>query len=86
MNNNDEVRDHLENELSVPCYDWYDSRLVSDEIAQMARLKYFDGGNAHLINQIDKMSAEEAKALLKKLVNDSVDVGISIIKLGGQLS
>ena len=86
LNNNDEVRDHLENELSVPCYDWYDSRLVSDEIAQMARLKYFDGGNAHLINQIDKMSAEEAKALLKKLVNDSVDVGISIIKLGGQLS
>ena len=80
------VRNHLESYLTVPCYSWYNSRQVNDEIQKMARSKYLDGGNTLLLNRIDHMSADEAKALLRKLVNDSVDVGISIMLHEGETS
>lgn len=81
---NDEVRKHLEKYVPESYYQWYGSPTVSSEIKKLARSKYLNGGNSSVMKKIDDMSADEAKQLLKSLVTDDVEVGISIISKEGE--
>jgi hypothetical protein len=80
----DEVRKHLEKYVPESYYQWYGSPTVSSEIKKLARSKYLNGGNSSVMKKIDGMSADEAKQLLKALVTDDVEVGISIISKEGE--
>lgn len=81
---NAEVRKHLKGCVPETYDQWYGSPAVASEIRKLARSKYLSGGNSAVMKKIDQMSADEAKALLKSLVTDDVEVGISIIdKEGG---
>lgn len=81
---NVEVRRHLKDYVPETCYQWYGSPTVASEIKKLARSRYLNGGNSAVMKKIDKMSADEAKALLKSLVTDDVEVGISIITKEGE--
>ena len=65
-------------------YQWYGSPSVQSEIQKLARKSYLNGENNAVMEQIDRMSADEAKQLLKKLVTEDVEVGISIISKEGE--
>ena len=43
-----------------------------------------NGGNDTVMKRIDEMTPDEAKRLLKQLVADDVEVGISIINREGE--
>lgn len=79
LTDNAEVRRHLRDHVPEGYYQWYGSPAVASEINKLARSKYVNGGNSAVMKKIDKMSADEAKALLKSLVTEDVEVGISII-------
>lgn len=80
----DEVRRHLRDRVPESCDQWYGSPTVAAEIKKLARSKYLNGGNSAVMKKIDDMNADEAKALLKRLVTDDVEVGISIINKEGE--
>ena len=80
----DEVRRHLRDHVPESCDQWYGSPTVDAEIKKLARSKYLNGGNSAVMKKIDDMNADEAKALLKRLVTDDVEVGISIINKEGE--
>lgn len=84
LTNNDEVRKYLEKVVPETYYQWYGSPTVDTEIKKLARSKYLNGGNIPVMKKIDGMSADEAKKLLKSLVTDDVEVGISIIAKEGE--
>ena len=52
-------------------------------VEKLANSKYRTGGNSVVMQRIDKMDAEEAKKYLRKLVQEDVEVGISIISKEG---
>ena len=79
-----EVRKHLKDYVPENCDQWYGSPVVASEIKKLARSKYLNGGNSAVMKKIDQMNADEAKALLKRLVTDDVEVGISIINKEGE--
>lgn len=80
----DEVRRHLRDHVPESCDQWYGSPTAAEEIKKLARSKYLNGGNSAVMKKIDDMNADEAKALLKRLVTDDVEVGISIINKEGE--
>lgn len=84
LTDNDEVRKYLEKVVPEAYYQWYGSPTVGTEIKKLARSKYLNGGNTSVMKKIDDMSADEAKHLLKTLVTDDVEVGISIIAKEGE--
>ena len=84
LKDNDEVRKYLEKVVPETYYQWYGSPTVIEEIKKLARSKYLNGGNTPVMKKIDDMTADEAKQLLKALVTDDVDVGISIIAKEGE--
>ena len=84
LTDNDAVRQHLKDYVPENYYQWYGSPTVNAEIQKLARSKYLGGGNNAVMARIDDMSAEEAKSLLKALVEDDVEVGISIITKEGE--
>lgn len=77
------IRDHLEKVIPREPYAWYGDPAVSVEIEKLANSKYRTGGNSVVMQRIDKMDAEEAKSYLRKLVQEDVEVGISIISKEG---
>lgn len=84
LTDNGEVRRHL-CECVPESYDqWYGSPAVAAEIKKLAGSKYQKGGNRAVVEKIDHMKEDEAKALLKRLVTDDVEVGISIISKEGE--
>ena len=77
------VRDHLEKVIPKTPYSWYGDPAVSTEIEKLANSKYRTGGNMIVMQCIDQMNAEEAKKYLRMLVQEDVEVGISIISKEG---
>ena len=84
LKENDEVRRYLRDHVPENCDQWYGSPTVQTEIRKLARSKYLNGGNSAVMKRIDDMTSDEAKDLLKKLVADDVEVGISIITKEGE--
>ncbi len=78
----DKVRDALDH-LSVDVYDWRDNPGVKTKVAKLADAEYNAGGSDKVLMKIDKMNDAQLKQYLKRLVKDSITVGIEILANGG---
>ena len=78
----DKVRDTLDR-LSVDTYDWRDNPSVKGKVKQLAEAEYNAGGSEKVLLKIDKMDDAQLKQYLKRLVKDSITVGIEILTNGG---
>jgi len=78
----DKVRDALDH-LSVDVYDWRDNPGVKTKIEQLADAEYNAGGSDKVLLKIDEMDDAQLKQYLKRLVKDSITVGIEILANGG---
>lgn len=78
----DKVRDTLDR-LSVDTYDWRDNPSVKGKVKQLAEAKYNAGGSDKVLLIIDEMDDAQLKKYLKRLVKDSIVVGIEILANGG---
>jgi hypothetical protein len=77
----DKVRDALDN-LSVDPYDWRDNPSVKGKVKQLAEAEYNAGGSDKVLLKIDEMEDARLKQYLKRLVKDSITVGIEILANG----
>lgn len=78
-----DVKDYIQSRCTTPIYDWYGSPSVQKKVAEYASSVYRTSANSGVMQRIDDMSPDEAKAYLKRLVKDDVEVGISIITSEG---
>ncbi|MRR05466.1 MAG: hypothetical protein EG828_00750 [Deltaproteobacteria bacterium] len=78
----DKVRDTLDR-LSVDTYDWRDNPSVKGKVKQLAEAEYNAGGSDKVLLKIDEMDDAQLKQYLKRLVKDSITVGIEILTNGG---
>lgn len=78
----DKVRDALDH-LSVDVYDWRDNPGVKTKVEQLADAEYNAGGSDKVLLKIDEMDDAQLKQYLKRLVKDSIKVGIEILANGG---
>ena len=78
----DKVRDTLDR-LSVDTYDWRDNPSVKGKVKQLAEAEYNAGGSDKVLLKIDEMDDAQLKQYLKRLVKDSITVGIEILANGG---
>lgn len=78
----DMVRDKLDH-LSVDTYDWRDNPSVKGKVKQLADAEYNAGGSDKVLLKIDEMDDAQLKQYLKRLVKDSITVGIEILANGG---
>lgn len=76
------VRDALD-PLSVEVYDWRDNPEVKAKVKQLADAEYNAGGSDKVLLKIDQMDDAQLKQYLKRLVKDSITVGIEILANGG---
>jgi hypothetical protein len=74
----DTVRDSL-NSLSLDTYDWRDNPSVKIKVKQLAEAEYNAGGSDRVVQKIDEMDDAQLKQYLKRLVMDSITVGIEIL-------
>jgi hypothetical protein len=74
----DKVRDKLDH-LSVDTYDWRDNPSVKTKVKQLAEAEYNAGGSDKVLMKIDEMDDAQLKQYLKRLVKDSMTVGIEIL-------
>jgi hypothetical protein len=77
----DKVRDALDH-LSVDVYDWRDNPGVKTKIERLAEAEYNAGGSDKALQKIDEMDDAQLKQYLKRLVKDSITVGIEILANG----
>lgn len=78
----DKVRDTLDR-FSVDTYDWRDNPSVKGKVKQLAEAEYNAGGSDKVLLKIDEMEDAQLKQYLKRLVRDSITVGIEILANGG---
>ena len=78
----DKVKDKLDH-LSVDTYDWRDNPSVKSKVKQIAEAEYNAGGSDKVLLKIDDMDDAQLKQYLKRLVKDSITVGIEILADGG---
>jgi len=81
--NINKVRDKLEL-LTVETYDWRDNPSVKNTVKQLAEAEYNAGGSNKVLTIIDKMDDTQLKQYLKKLIKDSIAVGIEILTNEGK--
>jgi hypothetical protein len=74
----DKVRDTLDH-LSVDTYDWRDNPSVKSKVKRLAEAEYNAGGSDRVLLKIDEMDDAPLKQYLKRLVKDSITVGIEIL-------
>ncbi|OGQ95915.1 MAG: hypothetical protein A2521_02980 [Deltaproteobacteria bacterium RIFOXYD12_FULL_57_12] len=74
----DKVRDTLDR-LSVDTYDWRDNPSVKGTVKKLAEAEYNAGGSDKVLLKIDEMDDAQLKQYLKRLVKDSMTVGIEIL-------
>lgn len=78
----DKVRDKLEH-LSVDTYDWRDNPSVKTKVKQLAEAEYNAGGSDRVLLKIEEMGDARLKQYLKRLVKESITVGLEILADGG---
>lgn len=78
----DTVRDKLDH-LAVDIYDWRDNPSVKGKVKQLANAEYNAGGSDKVLLKIDEMDDTQLKQYLKRLVKESITVGIEILANGG---
>jgi hypothetical protein len=77
------VRDALDH-LSVDVYDWRDNPGIKIRVEQLAYAEYNAGGSDKVLLKIDEMDDAQLKQYLKRLVKDSITVGVEILANGGR--
>jgi hypothetical protein len=77
----DKVRDKLDH-LSLDTYDWRDNPSAKGKVKQLAEAEYNAGGSDKVLQKIDQMDDAQLKQYLKRLVKDSITVGIEILTNG----
>lgn len=77
-----QVRDALDR-LSIDAYDWRDHPAVKDKIKQLADAEYNAGGSDKVLLKIDEMNDQQLKQYLKRLIKDSIAVGMEILENEG---
>lgn len=77
----DKIRDTLDH-LSVDTYDWRDNPSVKGKVKQLAEAEYNAGGSEKVLLKIDKMDDAQLKQYLKRLIKDSITIGIEILANG----
>ena len=83
IHNLNDVKEYIQDRCSTPVFKWYDSQAVRTLVKEFASSVYRTSANTDVMHKIDNMLPEEAKAYLKRLVKDDVEVGISIINSEG---
>ena len=78
----DKIRNTLDL-FSVDTYDWRDNPSVKGKVKQLAEAEYNAGGSDKVLLKIDEMDDAQLKQYLKRLVKDSITVGIEILANGG---
>jgi hypothetical protein len=68
----------------VDTYDWRDNPSVKAKVRQLAEAEYNAGGSKKVLKKIDDMDDTHVKQYLKKLVKDSILVGIEILSDTGR--
>jgi len=74
----DKVRDALDH-LSVDTYGWRDNPNVKSKVKRLAEAEYNAGGSDRVLLKIDEMDDAQLKQYLKRLVKESITVGIEIL-------
>jgi hypothetical protein len=75
----DKVRVTLEDYISADTYDWSGNPVVKSKIKQLADDEYNSGGSDKVLLKIDEMDDSQTKQYLKRLVKDSITVGMEIL-------
>jgi len=80
----DKVRDTLDS-FSVDTYDWRDNPNIRAKVKELAEAEYNAGGSDKVLLKIDEMDDARLKLYLKRLIKDSITVGIEILAdVGGK--
>ena len=79
---NDDVRNELEIKFRGEVYQWYPKNsFLKNLLDECARNKYYSGGAYDKVNElVQRMSGDEAKELLIKLLDKNYEVGIKLLK------
>ncbi len=79
------VRDALERlSIEEDTYGWYSNPIVKNKVKQLAEAEYNSGGSDKALHKIDEMDdLQQMKQYLKRLVKESMAVGIEILASGG---
>ena len=81
LSNPEQVRQELYKRLTyIKPYDWYGHPEVDKKLRQMAENTYLTSGSAKAMEQIDRMSADEVKKYLKRLIEGDVTIGMAILR------
>lgn len=74
---------HTLDHLTVDAYEWGDNPSVKAKVKGLAEAEYNAGGSDRVLLKIDEMDDTQLKQYLKRLVKDSMMVGIEILANGG---
>lgn len=77
----EKIRDTLDR-LSIDPYDWRDNPNVKEKVKKLAEAEYNAGGSDKVLKKIEEMNDAQLKQYLKRLVQDSMAVGIEILTNG----
>ncbi len=77
----EKVRDSLER-LSVEPYEWDSHPTVRAKLGELAKAEYDAGGSDAAVSKIEKMSPEELKKHLVKLIKGNMNIGVEIMNEG----
>lgn len=77
----EKVRDALER-LSVDPYEWDTHPSIKAKIEELAKAEYDAGGSDTVVSKIEKMSSEDLKKHLIKLIKDNINIGVEIMNEG----
>lgn len=75
------VRDSLDR-LSVEPYEWDTHPAIKAKIDELARAEYNAGGSDAVVSKIEKMSSDDLKKHLIKLIKNNINVGVEIMNEG----
>ncbi len=76
----EEVKTYIKSHVADTPYHWLENKEVSKRVKEIATANYRNNGYSKVKAAIDAMSGDSAKDYLKTLVEDSVTVGVEIIK------
>ncbi|MCR5834345.1 MAG: hypothetical protein K6G55_06840 [Selenomonadaceae bacterium] len=81
LDNNDEIRDELEDKFQGDIYQWYPSIQSQEIIKKFAERKYYTSETNEKIKEtVTRMSDREAKNLLINLLDSNYEVGIKLLR------
>lgn len=81
LDDNDELRNELDNKIRGDTYDWYPNLRVKEIVKKFAENKYYSGGAYDkLIARVMQMSDDDAKKLLIALLNKNFEVGLKLLR------